>query len=340
MPISGRIRNVCLCCASTAVKTESSIVSPFFAYRAWQGESIPTRIAFCTHCGFRLFDHDLSVDEATRYYRDYRNEDYFRDRRRFEPFYTRKAHRRIATWLNSVERRTALCSALDAAGAPNCFRATLDHGGSDGGLLTGIDADRKAVFDPSGSPTVAGVKSIADEATIHQEWDLVISCQVLEHVHDPGATLRRLHNVLTPGGWLYVEVPDEIWRNHSGHGHVRDAWLRWLLKHPRLVIAADTLSTACRITFGILPPMGFVPMRERLNYFTHEALKALVRNSDFSVLTAGVNAAGQIFVIARKSATPDQSASSERQARVARSNLIPYRIRGSQEQGSDTHNRL
>lgn len=311
MAIAGRIQDACLCCASTSLRTENTVVSPFVAYRAWQGEPILTKIAFCAHCGFRFFDRGLSTDEATRYYRNYRNEDYFRDRHRFEPFYTRKAHRLISTWLSSVERRTALRNALDAAGAPHCFTAILDHGGSDGCLLTGIDADRKAVFDPSGSPTVAGVESIADEATIRQEWDLVISCQVLEHVHDPEATLRRIHTALTPRGWLYVEVPDEIWRNHSGHGELRDACLRWLLKRPRLLIAADTLSTACRIKFGVLPPMGFVPMREHLNYFTNEALKALVRNSGFDVLTAGVNTTGQTFVIAKKATTTGQSTSRE-----------------------------
>jgi len=123
--------------------------------------------------------------------------------------------------------------------------------------------------------------------------------------------LRRIHAALIPRGWLYVEVPDEIWRNYSAHGKLRDAGLRWLLKRPRLLIAADTLSTACRIKFGVLPPMGFVPMREHLNYFTSEALKALVRNSDFDVLTAGVNTAGQTFVIARKSAASGQSTSRE-----------------------------
>lgn len=301
MTVVGRLRGVCLCCASTSVKSETTVVSPFVAFRAWQGDPELTSIGFCAHCGFRFFDRGLSADESTRYYRDYRDGDYFRDRRRFEPFYTLTAHRGIAEWLNSTERRTALHKTLKAAGAPGHFKAVLDHGGGDGGLLACIDADRKAVFDPSGSRVVVGVESISDDAAIGQEWHLAISCQVLEHVHDPANTLRRLHRALAPGGWLYVEVPDEIWRNRSGHGRVRDAWLGWLLKRPELLIAADTLSTACRIKLGVLPPMGFVPMREHLNYFTYEALEALVRNSCFTVVAGGINSTGQIFVVARKS---------------------------------------
>jgi hypothetical protein len=83
----GRARGSCLCCASTAVDLETTVVSPFVDYRAWNGPAELTRIAFCADCGFRIFDRGLSADESARYYRGYRTEQYFRDRHRFDPSY-------------------------------------------------------------------------------------------------------------------------------------------------------------------------------------------------------------------------------------------------------------
>ena len=50
-------------------------------------------------------------------------------------------------------------------------------------------------------------------------------------------------------------------------------------------------------------------MREHLNYFTVDALVAVLSNSGFAVDVCGINLAGQIFAIARKSATGSHSAS-------------------------------
>ena len=62
---------------------------------------------------------------------------------------------------------------------------------------------------------------------------------------------------------------------------------------------SDTyLSTACRILLGFLPPFGFIPMREHLQYFTEPALVAMARRSGLRVVRSGRNAAGQIYLTA------------------------------------------
>ncbi len=43
-----------------------------------------------------------------------------------------------------------------------------------------------------------------------QSFEAVHMNHVFEHVIDPMATLREIHRILVPGGWLVIEVPNEI----------------------------------------------------------------------------------------------------------------------------------
>ncbi|MDQ1396830.1 MAG: hypothetical protein QOG64_2089, partial [Acidimicrobiaceae bacterium] len=48
-----------------------------------------------------------------------------------------------------------------------------------------------------------------DEADLPPgQFDLVVLCDVLEHLADPGAALRRIRQLLRPGGVLFLTVPD------------------------------------------------------------------------------------------------------------------------------------
>jgi len=64
--------------------------------------------------------------------------------------------------------------------------------------------------------------SVQEAALPPNEFDVVVLCDVLEHVPSPTAVLQKTLGWLRPGGLLYVEVPDEL--------HIlRRARLRWLL---------------------------------------------------------------------------------------------------------------
>ncbi len=128
----------------------------------------------------------------------------------------------------------------------------------------------------------------------------MVCAQVLEHVSDPRTTVETIASLLEDGGWLYLEVPDEMWSNRTFAGPARDHWLRWVINKPKLLMAADTLSTACRILLGFLPPFGFTPMREHLQYFTEHALATIVGSCGLSVINTGRNTVGQIYVVAVK----------------------------------------
>lgn len=297
-----RTRAGCLCCGNPRLGYETTLVSGFLAERAWRGSPELTRMAFCDRCGFRFFARGLAPDEADSLYRDYRDAEYFRARNRWEPLYTHAQHDAVVGWAHSPRRAADLSKTLEQAGLPRRFHYVLDHGGSEGQMLRAVEAETKVVFDPSGCKAASGVRAVSDPQGIPPHCDLFLSCQVLEHVSDPADYLRQAAALCGDQAYLYVEVPDEIWSNRVFHGRLRDAWLNVLLRHRRLLILADMFSTGCRVKFGFLPPMGFIPMREHLNYFTCKALDSILVAAGLELVVSGRNGEGQIFAVARKGA--------------------------------------
>ncbi len=297
----------CLCCGNRVLRRETTVVSGFLAQRAWQGEPGLTALAFCDACGFRFFARGLSPQEGASLYQGYRDAEYFRARNSWEPFYTRAQHEAVVAWSRGADRATALRSTLARAGLPARFDYVLDHGGNAGHMLRGVDAGIKVVFDPSGCEALPGITRVSDPAGIPPRCDLFLSCQVLEHVSDPRGYLAHAASLCAEGGYLYVEVPDEMWTNAVLHGPWRDAWLKFLLRHHRLLILTDMLSTGCRVKLGFLPPLGFNPMREHLNYFTIRALDSILPGCGFEIVLSGHRGAGLIFAVARKRGAPEAS---------------------------------
>ena len=82
-------------------------------------------------------------------------------------------------------------------------------------MLLDIDAPRKAVFDVDETHVVPSIQKIDVPELLEAGWDLVLSCQVLEHLTNPVASLQQIGNLLSSGGWLYVEMPEELWNSKA-----------------------------------------------------------------------------------------------------------------------------
>ena len=301
-----RSANGCLCCGSNDLQFETQIVSGFLAARAWGGPPQLTQLVSCRACSLRFFDRGLTDSETARYYRSYRDAEYVRARWRWEPFYTQGQHAALLAWSESPFRQRALHEILAGSKTPVRFASVLDHGGDQGHMLGAVEADRKAVFDPSTRATLPGIDHYTEVATLPGNWEVILSCQVLEHVSSPAAYLKELGALLTDSGWLYIEVPTENWHPAPGSVGLRAAWLKLLLRWRPLLIAADVLCTVSRIKLGRLPPLGFVAMREHLNYFSADALAAVLAAGGLSIKNCGVNSAGQLYAIAQKFVTVDR----------------------------------
>ena len=63
-----------------------------------------------------------------------------------------------------------------------------------------------------------------DELVLPENYDCVVTCEVMEHVKDDHAFLRRLHSLLNDGGQILLSVPSRMkyWSIHDDIvGHLR-----------------------------------------------------------------------------------------------------------------------
>ena len=271
-----RAKQGCLCCGQFDLQAELTPISPYLAFKAWQGAPELIQLFYCKLCDFRFFGRGLTNEEAASYYASYRNEKYCEIRNKYEPFYTYSHHKKLGVWLNSDERKQALVNILKEAGVPEQLNSVLDHGGGTGHLIQWVKASRKAVFDICGDAPVSGVDSISDLSKLGYRWDLLVSAHVLEHVSAPTQLLDDMISRIAKGGYLYLELPYELWRKNSCVPKLREKWLHFIVNKPKLLMLMDVYSTICRVMTGFVPPLGFVPMREHINYFGLQSVKTLL----------------------------------------------------------------
>jgi hypothetical protein len=288
----------CLCCKGIALESENSIVSPYLAFKAFEESPSFCRLYHCPTCDFRFYDRGLTEAEGNAYYRGYRDEKYFVERNSYEPFYTRAAHDGLTVRLGSEQRGRMLAQILAAQNLTTKFDCVVDYGGGDGSLIAEIPSLRRISFDPSGNAGRPGVEIIEDRESLPEKVDLVTCAQVLEHVSDPGALLDDMVALLSLNGLLYLEVPDQLWQGTPPR--LSKSVAERLCRHPRLLLIADIYSTAFRVLLGVLPPFGFVPMREHINFFSEKAVRAFAKRPDLRIRREGRAADKSFYLIAQK----------------------------------------
>lgn len=302
----------CLCCIAD-IETQATLTSAFLSQRAWGGGIEWSTTSKCPVCNFAFHGRGLSDEEVSKYYQGYRDEEYFRGRNSFEPFYTRKVHESLDEHMGGPARRAALRGYLDRFQAVLPAEANeidiLDYGGGQGRLIAELPG-RKFVFDLSGEVPVDGVVSISKSELHPGRFDLVICAQMIEHATDPYSVMLDLLALLKPGGYLYIEVPyDETWRDLSLDGRLR----RWILglakRNARFNVVWDIYGTAFRVKLKVLPPFAFVPVREHLNYFAPDSLRALGSRAGAEIVDASrVERLGTTLIVRKRQALLHEAA--------------------------------
>lgn len=247
----------------------------------------------------RWSDRGLTPDEVARLYSGYRGAEYFEQRHAFEPWYTRRDNDGIGGEDAMLTRRKFMLQLMRSNGIDSQgFSSVSDYGGDRGQMLADFAGANKFVFDLSLVDTDPGVQRLDKLEDGFCKFDLVLNCHVLEHMSDPLDGLRESVSLVRSGGLVYIEVPDEIWSGPFQPRFQKDL-LNRLCEHPSVLKLADFLCTASRVKTRWIFPLGFVAIREHLNYFTHDALRALMASANLDVICC-VGNSGALIAIGRK----------------------------------------
>jgi SAM-dependent methyltransferase len=159
------------------------------------------------------------------------------------------------------------------------------------------------VYDISGVEPEPSIIRIPDAAALgEQTFDLVLLCEVLEHVSEPARLLDQVKAHVRPGGLLYVTVPNrEFPLTDIPTGAWYPAYLRLILKSRWATLAVEFWSTASRVKFKRIPPLAFVKMHEHVNFFHPPSLTELLRRVGLTILTCKPSQDG-LIALSRRSA--------------------------------------
>ena len=155
-----------------------------------------------------------------------------------------------------------------------------------GWQVMGIDADADAVATARsrGLPVQQGGVEALGEGL--GRFDGITLSHVIEHVHDPVDLLRRCHDLLAPGGWLWLETP-----NLESQGYLRygENW-RGLEPPRHLVLFTQNSLAQALCKAGFIDPPQDMPWRplcrriwgmsEQLAGGAGEDLKRLVADAE------------------------------------------------------------
>jgi SAM-dependent methyltransferase len=171
----------------------------------------PARASGCSRCGLVFLDPVMTADAYARFYTvTYRPLVSAYHGRLIDARTIQDEQREYA-----VERGTLLAPYVEGRG----YRSMLDIGGS-----TGVVADiwarrfglRATVIDPApletaeakalGVETIEGLVESVDLA--ERRFDVVVLCQTVDHLLDAARTLRRVRELLSDDGLLFVDIVD------------------------------------------------------------------------------------------------------------------------------------
>lgn len=281
-----------------------TLTSRFFSERACKSAH-PEVVALlsCSLCQSMLFNSDFTQEQMNNLYHQYRGKDYFVMRNKYEPWYTDKINKGIGDNKEFNLRRKVLIESLEENHISNSFKYILDHGGDKGQMISpsgGLNAEFRAVCELSGVELEKGITRISPEEAKEINWDLILSCHVIEHLPDPFSYLREILALGNSKTIYFFEVPHErhiISHFCSQSGYV--SWLNFLSKNERLMMLFDFYSIVTRKIFNRIFVGGFTALREHLQFFTVKGFSELLNKSGYNVIYCSIGKAGHIVAIAK-----------------------------------------
>jgi len=162
------------------------------------------RLVQCTHCALAFIDNPPTTEALARHYSAAAGyHDALRDplsRAYAEMEAVARQHLKV------VSRAAQRGHLLDVGCSSGLF---LDQARAAGFGVTGIEySDASAEFARNHFGIDVKAGAVADADFARESFDIVTMFDVIEHVPDPSADLRKIYNLLKPGGLFVVSTPD------------------------------------------------------------------------------------------------------------------------------------
>jgi SAM-dependent methyltransferase len=240
---------VCAVCGTN--EAEPLAVGEDFEYRTSPDSFLAVQ---CRRCGLVYLDKRPAESELGRIYPDdyhafvFSAENFgfvYRVRRRLEA-------RRLLRAAKGLPRDARV---LDVGCGDGFHLGLLQEYGKRGWRLEGVDSDHRAVRRAGEAGLTVHEGTVQDVELETDAFDLVLLIQTIEHVGDPGAVLRRIHDLLRPGGRLLIVTDNTgsldftiFKRRHWGGYHFPRHWNLFNGRALRLLaeqsgFAVETLTT-------------------------------------------------------------------------------------------------
>lgn len=230
-----RTASQCVCCGGVKLDSSPAILMPFIAHRIfgwapvvidefWGLKTIANGTAYtickslyCLNCGFLFLDMRFSDKELDALYTGYRDQAYTDLRESYEPGYTERNDflKSGVPYIEEIEQFLAPHVQLPVS--------ILDWGG-DTGKNTPFKRNNTSIdiYDISNKAVLPSASIVSKEEAFSKQYDLVVCCNVLEHVPYPSIIIEDIKHTMNARSVLYIEVPyEDLMRTTSTNPHLK-----------------------------------------------------------------------------------------------------------------------
>jgi hypothetical protein len=275
--ITKSIEIKCPLCSNSAINFSlaRAIISPWIRNLAGVKKRT-SKFFFCEVCSGAFFDYRYSPLEMARLYQNYRDENYVKLRRKWEPWYTKDFNDAHNTDYFVGKRKIALQNFLLSLEISN-FETIVDVGGDFGQFIPDLGVNNnKYVLDLSEQPLIPGIRRINSLQEL-KEIDLIIYAHVLEHVDSPLTELKKLTD---NSRFVYVEVPEGIPEINK----IRKSKILYLFNlatsfEPRL------WGRFSKPSGGRIMKSKFLRQSEHINFFNEQTFTEMAITLDLSMIS-------------------------------------------------------
>jgi len=262
----------CIVCGGNKLKRYKTSIAPFLVERMFDNKFHKTDLLICENCSLRFVELRPNEEEMYKLYKDYRGDEYQKQRQKHEPDYSKDFNNKLGHDIEEKKKRIENLSEIIQQKV-DCLsiKNVLDFGGDEGQFIPNeFKNAKKFVYDVSGVKPIEGINSIVDEGDLkNYQWDFVMCCHVLEHVSYPMEIINKIFSLIKPEGYLYIELPNEPIEKYQ---------FKEFIRRPRTLF--EVISNK---SLMVMPKM-----HEHINFFDIKTLEYIFSNLGCEILNKQV----------------------------------------------------